>query len=398
MAITRKYPLSTRFRLAFLLAAAGVLGACTSFSTTEANHLSEADIHSDKINGILYYLPIGRIHITGAPPGSNANTKSTTDTTSGAATPAKSDSASPTDASQGASQASYTITVSTDIEADPEHEYYLKPDRNYFYDDNTAITVASNGLLTTGNATATDQTVAIVGAIASLIPTGTVKASALSGTHYVSDVLALLATPDNPNKPGTVPPTYILESSKLKTNLLQQIDDALVGDGLEATKSTPVAGSFAKKFGANSTTTVTDVRSYFAGLPSDSDATKTYKLLFTYFAAHPTLKQLAAALSPPLFPDTYPVLPSLFAQVDTALTTKDMLAPSPGYEDTHDQKLAALSQQSSATIGDLLTFLKVFPKINRPGMPIPCSPSNCSPPRWPRSRSILSSIPMTGTR
>ena len=63
------------------------------------------------------------------------------------------------------------VTIAADIEADPDARYYLKPVRNYFYDDDIKLTVNAKHLLSTGNATAEDQTARIISTAASIAAT-----------------------------------------------------------------------------------------------------------------------------------------------------------------------------------------------------------------------------------
>jgi hypothetical protein len=62
----------------------------------------------------------------------------------------------------GANNSPYVISVSADIRADSTARYYLKPNRNYFFDDTTALSINGKHLLSTGNALALDETPNII--------------------------------------------------------------------------------------------------------------------------------------------------------------------------------------------------------------------------------------------
>jgi hypothetical protein len=145
---------------------------CHSFSTLRdppdaANGVRQVSVDSNRVNGLVYYLPKGRIRITGdfksgsgdaaAKPGSPAGAQLRAGAPSG---PSGGDSAE---------QKNFVVTVAADIEADPSQRYYLKPVRNYFYDDDIRLTVNAKHLLSTGNATAEDQTAKIISTTASLV-------------------------------------------------------------------------------------------------------------------------------------------------------------------------------------------------------------------------------------
>ena len=56
------------------------------------------------------------------------------------------DSGEPSDSEQK----NFYISVSVDVEADPRARYYLKSDRNYFYDDDLNLKINAKHLLSTG--------------------------------------------------------------------------------------------------------------------------------------------------------------------------------------------------------------------------------------------------------
>jgi hypothetical protein len=119
-------------RLVALLLFAIACGACSSFST------SNRGISSGRVAGQLYYLPQGKIRLMGEwkYPGSPGRSV-------------------------------FIVTIVEEIEADPSARYYLKPDINVFYDDDTQLTVNAKGLLTMADASAEDKTQAIVATVAS---------------------------------------------------------------------------------------------------------------------------------------------------------------------------------------------------------------------------------------
>ena len=124
--------------------------ACSSFST------SNRALADRRIAGQLYYLPQGKIRISGEwkNPGSHA-------------------------------QSLFVVTISEELEADPTARYYLKPEVNVFYDNETALTVNAKGLLTTADATSEDRTHAIVGSAAS-IATDALEFNATGGTGGIA--------------------------------------------------------------------------------------------------------------------------------------------------------------------------------------------------------------------
>ena len=65
----------------------------------------------------------------------------------------------------------FKIVLTAEMEADESTPYFLKPDRNYFYDDETQLTVNTKGLLSTANATAEDRTADIINDLVQTIAT-----------------------------------------------------------------------------------------------------------------------------------------------------------------------------------------------------------------------------------
>jgi hypothetical protein len=153
---------------------------CRTLSTSQETLPS-----GSAINGMLYYLPIGKITIKGefkelapsptpcptcSPKGSPAKAAGDDKGASAQATASPARGGDSTDASIG-STSQLTITLTSEVEADESKSagvYYAKPHANYLYDDDVHVTVNSKQLLSTGNVTTQDKTVEIVGAVASL--------------------------------------------------------------------------------------------------------------------------------------------------------------------------------------------------------------------------------------
>ena len=71
--------------------------------------------------------------------------------------------------SSDSEQKNFYISVSVDVEADPRARYYLKAERNYFYDDDLNLKINAKHLLSTGNATVEDQTAQFVSSTAQIV-------------------------------------------------------------------------------------------------------------------------------------------------------------------------------------------------------------------------------------
>jgi hypothetical protein len=143
---------------------AGLLAMLISACSWTSVSTSKLPIRKHRTAGMLYYLPKGKILITGS---SGAGAASPGKTGSqGAATPTP--SASPAQLANSA----FTITINQDLEPDETAYFYLKQRRNYAFDDKNAMTVNSKFLLTGGNVTAQDQTPQIVATTASIVAQG----------------------------------------------------------------------------------------------------------------------------------------------------------------------------------------------------------------------------------
>jgi hypothetical protein len=190
---------SILFRIIILGLGISCLTACSSFSTIPPKYAGENDINPNRINGILYFLPRGLVHIVGGAKPAAADTSKN----SPPGTPAPGAAPAPTAAASGqgslAVTPNYTLTITSVIEPDPSACYYLKPDRNYLFDDSVDVKVDENGLLTSGKASAKDETVQIVADIAALVPQALTSLSASpDGNFRVSDFINMLNA-----QPGT---------------------------------------------------------------------------------------------------------------------------------------------------------------------------------------------------
>lgn len=148
-----------------VLMAIGCLVACHSFSTLQG------PIEDNRVKGLIYYLPRGQIRIAGDfKSGGGGGTGGPVAKSPGSSAGLQPLVAAP-DGSPGgdsAEQKNFVITIAADIEADPSARYYLKPVRNYFYNDDIRLAVNAKHLLSTGSATAEDQTAQIISTTASL--------------------------------------------------------------------------------------------------------------------------------------------------------------------------------------------------------------------------------------
>lgn len=129
---------------------------------------------SGPVNGMLYYLPIGKVTIKGeyakadttaAPARLLAETANEP-----AATPTPTSTPTPTPAP---TPKELTITLTAEVEADEgSGVFYVIPQSNYIYEDEVRVAVNAKHLLSTGNVTTEDKTAEIAGALASLARAG----------------------------------------------------------------------------------------------------------------------------------------------------------------------------------------------------------------------------------
>ncbi len=151
---------------------------------------------SGPVNGMLYYLPIGKITIKGEfkppSPGEKAKEKNLPGSSTPTDSPGGPGGEQPPPSAATITAGELTITLTPEVEADEKAgEYYVTPHANYVYEDEARVTVNSKQLLSTGNVTTEDRTADIVGAVASI-------------AAQVTKELALAPTPT----PTPPPPFY----------------------------------------------------------------------------------------------------------------------------------------------------------------------------------------------
>lgn len=150
--------------------------AALSFSACRTLSTTAGAPPSGPVNGVLYYLPIGKITIKG-----EFKTLSGTDVPDDSAKvtaeppPPSLPPTKPGPGSDGAAGAmtisagQLTITLTPEVEADETAgEFYVTPHTNYVYEDETRVTANAKQLLSTGNVTTEDKTADIVGAVAAI--------------------------------------------------------------------------------------------------------------------------------------------------------------------------------------------------------------------------------------
>lgn len=106
---------------------------CSALQTTEATTTDPVRAHA--VLGNYYYLPRGKVKVTGAKGSDNT----------------------------------FVVTISSVMEPDPQHRYFLSHHTNTLYDDDFKIEVNDKGLLATVNLTVEDKTPAIIGDIAGMV-------------------------------------------------------------------------------------------------------------------------------------------------------------------------------------------------------------------------------------
>ena len=134
---------------------------------------------SGPINGaLLYYLPIGKITLTGqAPPTPTpAPTATPTPTASQGMESLKKNGEKPSNGDGEGKQpppntfagGQVTVSLTSEVEADERAGvYYVSPQANYLFEDEVQIS-AKKHLLSTGKVTTEDKTVEIIGTVASI--------------------------------------------------------------------------------------------------------------------------------------------------------------------------------------------------------------------------------------
>lgn len=207
-------PTLRTFALAGALCLIVILGpnGCDTFVTVrdptapdKSGEAREVTIKNGRLNGLVYFLPKGRIRITGdfkpssAPGGGDS--KPSPGGNEGASKPSRSlmekafreDSGEPSDSAQK----NFYISVSVDVEADPRARYYLRASRNYFYDDDLHLKINAKHLLSTGTATVEDQTAQIISSTAQIVAQFVepgVKAEGFTGEqpHNIKELLFVI--------------------------------------------------------------------------------------------------------------------------------------------------------------------------------------------------------------
>jgi hypothetical protein len=143
-----------------------IFSSCRTLSTTAGAP------STGEINGMLYYLPIGKIIIKGEFKSDNSPTKTQLAGPPSSAPAGKGgEGAEPPQGAVIVSGGNLTITLVPEIEADESREYYVTPHANYIYEDDVRVTVNPKRLLSTGNVTTEDKTADIAGALASIAAT-----------------------------------------------------------------------------------------------------------------------------------------------------------------------------------------------------------------------------------
>ena len=212
----------------------GCFVACHSFSTVKestdaSTQTSEIALSGNRVNGLMYYLPRGRIRITGdfkSTGGDGGPSDARKSPASSRASLAAGVAGAPS-GGDVTEQKNFVVTIAADIEADPSARYYLKPVRNYFYDDDIKLTVNAKHLLSTGNATAEDQTARIISTTAGLV--------------------AQVAMPGKPPAPGITSREIPQQITVLE--LLREIEDAVIEGRVSIGDKTSVSSEAIKQLG-----------------------------------------------------------------------------------------------------------------------------------------------------
>jgi hypothetical protein len=150
---------------------------CRTLSTTDVTP------ESGPVNGaLLYYLPIGKITLTGQAPLPQSPTPKATATAKPTPTPNPAvqafkpkDEPPPSDGGEGKppppnafAGGQVTVSLTAEVEADERAGvYYVSPHANYLFEDEVQVTTKKH-LLNTGKVTTEDKTVEIIGTVASI--------------------------------------------------------------------------------------------------------------------------------------------------------------------------------------------------------------------------------------
>ena len=194
---------------------------------------------------MLYYLPIGKLTISGnfeditLPTGDGQTAASPTPTPG---TPAQNGAASGDTSKNVTTQ--LKITLTPDVEADERAGvYYATPHANYMYEDDVQVKVNSKHLLDTGNVKTEDKTVAIVQEVTSL------------ASQIATAGAKMRAPPRQQNRRPfnfTFRPSVYSEYDDVRTKLADRgitltVDPAPMPDG----KAVVIEQNEAKQLGAN---------------------------------------------------------------------------------------------------------------------------------------------------
>jgi hypothetical protein len=147
-----------------------LLNSC-SFSSVSTDKTERSD---RRTFGELYYLPYGRIHITGslatpAKATTESNTPSPTNTPPPATQPKTTADDTTGSQDESAKSKEYTITVTEELQPDKDAAYYLDQRRNWAFDDENHFIVNKKFLLTSSKVTVQDRTPDIIATTASLV-------------------------------------------------------------------------------------------------------------------------------------------------------------------------------------------------------------------------------------
>jgi hypothetical protein len=181
---------------------------CRTLSTSRNDAPSGSEI-----NGMLYYLPIGKITIKGEFKTGDSPTrlKVTGSQTSSAKAPRGGGDEGSSNGGTEITAGALTITLISEVEPDERAgEYYVIPHANYIYDDETQVTVNAKHLLSTGNVTSADKTAEIVGAVASM------------AGEFIKGVV-----PPTPTPTPTPPPPFYLSFHPSNPTEVSRVRDAL---------------------------------------------------------------------------------------------------------------------------------------------------------------------------
>ena len=207
---------------------------------------------SQMVNGMAYYLPVGKITVKGEfkpEPAEDSSATGTgkTDSTNNlaAASPSPTPAAKepndtggkPVPGTKTISIAGLTLTLSSDVEADMNAGRYVVHVPNAMFEDEIKLTVSPKHLLSAGKATTEDKTAEIVGTMAALTK------AAVTGPFSIARV-------KRPPVPANKQPFYITfypSSGAACDNVREQlktrnIDFNVIPEGTVVTSDVPTKG------------------------------------------------------------------------------------------------------------------------------------------------------------